>query len=96
MKADKYLLLTFKRLLWIIGTWIAAVFLHNAIYALFYPFFTKNNGDEAFFFMLQRLLFHYILWYHLFIRFTGSSVNIEHFWGFYLHHQRKTYRMLCL
>lgn len=56
MKADKYLLLTFKRLLWIIGAWIAAVFLHNAIYALFYSFFTKNNGDEAFFFIVATII----------------------------------------
>ncbi|TEB06033.1 hypothetical protein Psch_03075 [Pelotomaculum schinkii] len=52
MKADKYLLLTFKRLLWIIGAWIAAVFLHNAIYALFYSFFSETNGDEPVFFII--------------------------------------------
>ncbi len=56
MKYDKYFLLSFKRVLWIIGLWIAAVVLHNAVYALFYSYFTETNGDEPIFFIIAVIL----------------------------------------
>jgi hypothetical protein len=49
--ADKLLLLTWKKLLLIPGAWILCAVLHNAIYALFQPFF-EPGGDEPFFFLL--------------------------------------------
>jgi hypothetical protein len=54
--ADKYLLLSWKRLLLIAGAWIAAVVLHNAVYAVFYDYFSRTGGDEPFFFILAVIV----------------------------------------
>lgn len=56
MKYDKYFILSFKRMLWIIGLWITAVLMHNAIYALFYSYYAENNGDEAVFFIIATIV----------------------------------------
>lgn len=54
--ADKYLLLNWKRLLVIAGAWVVAVLLHNAVYALFYGYFSRTEGDEPFFFILAIII----------------------------------------
>jgi len=51
MKVDKYLLLSWKRVLIIPSAWLLSVVLHNAIYALFYDHFRRTGGDEAAFFI---------------------------------------------
>lgn len=52
MKLDKYLLLSWKRVLIIACGWILSVLLHNLIYGLFYDYFRRTGGDEAVFFIL--------------------------------------------
>jgi len=52
MGCDKYLLLSWKRVLAIPAAWALSVLLHNAIYALFYDHFSGTGGDEAIFFVL--------------------------------------------
>ncbi|MBW2995747.1 hypothetical protein KY332_00440 [Candidatus Woesearchaeota archaeon] len=52
MKLEKYLLLNLKKLLLIIGAFILAVLLHNLVYALFFDYFSRTGGDEAFFFII--------------------------------------------
>lgn len=52
MRADKYLLLNWKRILLIIGAWFLAVILHNLIYGLFPSYFDASGGDEPFFFLI--------------------------------------------
>ena len=49
---DKYLLLSWKRVLIIAGAWVLSVLLHNVIYGLFYEHFSRTGGDEAVFFIL--------------------------------------------
>jgi hypothetical protein len=49
---DKYLLLSWKRILIIAGAWVLSVVLHNVIYGLFYEYFRHTGGDEAVFFTL--------------------------------------------
>jgi len=55
MRADKYLLLNWKRILLIIGAWVLAVILHNLIYGLFQSYFA-SGGDEPFFFILAVIV----------------------------------------
>ena len=52
MKLDKYLLLSPKRVLIIACAWLLSVLLHNAVYALFYDYFSRTGGDEPVFFIL--------------------------------------------
>ena len=49
---DKYLLLSWKRVLIIAGAWVLSVILHNVVYGLFYEYFRRTGGDEAVFFIL--------------------------------------------
>lgn len=49
---DKFFRLNWKRVLIIIVAWLAAVILHNAVYALFFNYFNRTGGDEPVFFML--------------------------------------------
>jgi len=49
---DKYLLLSWKRVLMIVCAWVLSVVLHNVIYGLFYEHFRRTGGDEAVFFIL--------------------------------------------
>ena len=53
--ADKLLLLTWKKLLLIPGSWLLCVILHNAIYGLFRSFF-EPGGDEPFFLILAVIV----------------------------------------
>jgi hypothetical protein len=52
MKFENFFLLTWKKVLWIIIAWIAAVLLHNFVYGLFKGFFDRTGGDEPFFFLI--------------------------------------------
>jgi hypothetical protein len=49
---DKYLLLSWRRVLIIACAWVLSVLLHNVIYGLFYEHFSRTGGDEAIFFIL--------------------------------------------
>jgi len=49
---DKYLLLSWKRVLIIACAWVLSVLLHNVIYGLFYEHFSRTGGDEPVFFIL--------------------------------------------
>jgi hypothetical protein len=53
---DKYLLLSWKRVLAIACAWVLSVVLHNVIYGLFYEHFSRTGGDEAIFFILAVLI----------------------------------------
>jgi len=59
-KLDKYLKLTWKKLLLIVLAWIVAVFLHGLVYGLGIYFFGKDflgpGGDEAFFFIIAIII----------------------------------------
>jgi len=48
-KLNKYFLLNFKKILFIIGGWIIAVVLHNLIFAIF-------RFEDAFFFILAVII----------------------------------------
>ena len=48
---DKFFLLNWKRVLAIIVAWLAAVILHNAVYALSFDYFNRTGGDEPVFFV---------------------------------------------
>ena len=52
MNLEKYLLLSWKKLGIIVGAFIAAVLLHNLVYMIFFDYFTRTGGDEAFFFII--------------------------------------------
>lgn len=52
MRYDRYLLLSWKRILIVAGAWVLSVVLHNVIYGLFYEHFRRTGGDEAVFFIL--------------------------------------------
>lgn len=56
MNYDKYLRLTGKKLLGIIGAEALFLFLHNAVYTLFYDYFRRTNSDEPFFFFLALVI----------------------------------------
>ena len=56
MKFDKYLLLSWKRVLIIACGWILSVLLHNLIYGLFYEHFRRTGGDEPVFFILAVIV----------------------------------------
>jgi len=45
MRFDKYLLLSWKRVLIMAGAWVLSVLLHNLIYGLFYDYFRRVGGD---------------------------------------------------
>jgi hypothetical protein len=47
MKSDKYLLLTWKRVLIIAGAWVLSALLHKAIYVLFYDSSATGVGLAA-------------------------------------------------
>jgi len=49
---DKYLLLSWKRILIIACAWVLSVLLHNIVYGLFYEHFSRTGGDEPVFFIL--------------------------------------------
>lgn len=49
---DKYLLLSWKRVLIIACAWVLSVVLHNVVYGLFYEHFSRTGGDEPVFFIL--------------------------------------------
>ncbi len=55
-RIDKWLLLTWKKLLVIIGAWFLAFVLHNLVYALFFNYFQSTGGDEPFFFIIGALV----------------------------------------
>ena len=56
MNLEKYFLLNLKKLLIIIFAFIAAVLLHNFVYALFYDYFIRTGGDEPFFFIIAVII----------------------------------------
>ena len=56
MRFDKYLLLSWKRVLIIAGAWVLSVLLHNLIYGLFYDYFRRVGGDQPVFFILAILV----------------------------------------
>lgn len=56
MKLDKYLLLSWKRVLIIACAWMLSVLLHNLIYGLFYDYFRRTGGDEPVFFILAVIV----------------------------------------
>ena len=51
-KLDKWFLLTWKKLLIIVGVWVLAVILHNLVYAIFFNYFQSTGGDEPFFLII--------------------------------------------
>ena len=56
---NKWLLLTWKKVLFIVIAWIVAIVLHNLVYALFIILFGENfwiGGDEPFFFILAIIV----------------------------------------
>jgi hypothetical protein len=56
MKLDKYLLLSWTRVLIIACAWVLSVLLHNLIYGLFYDYFRRTGGDEPIFFILAVIV----------------------------------------
>ena len=56
MKLDKWLLLSWKRVLIIGCAWMLSVLLHNLIYGLFYDYFRRTGGDEPVFFILAVIV----------------------------------------
>jgi hypothetical protein len=52
MRFDKYLLLSWKRVLIVACAWMLSVLLHNLTYGLFYDYFRRTGGDEPVFFIL--------------------------------------------
>lgn len=56
MKLDKYLLLSWKRVLIIAVAWVLSVLLHNLIYGLFYDYFQRTGGEEPVFFILAVIV----------------------------------------
>lgn len=56
MKFDKYLVLSWKRVLIMACAWLLSVLLHNAIYALFYDYFRRTGADEPVFFILATVV----------------------------------------
>ncbi len=55
-RADKFFLLSWKRILIIICAWILSFILHNVIYGLFKEFFSRANADEPVFFLLAVIV----------------------------------------
>jgi len=55
-KLDKYLLLSWIRVLIIAGAWILSVLLHNLIYGLFYDYFQRTGGYEPVLFILAVIV----------------------------------------
>jgi len=53
---DKCLLLSWKRVLIIVGAWVLSVLLHNLIYGLFYEHFRRTGGDGPVFFILATVV----------------------------------------
>jgi hypothetical protein len=51
-KYEKYFLLTWKKGLLILASWILAALLHNLIYGLFQSYFDARGGDEFIFFII--------------------------------------------
>lgn len=56
MKLERYLRLSWKRVLIIAAAWVLAVVLHNVIYGLFFDYFSRTGGDEPVFFILAVLV----------------------------------------
>lgn len=56
MRPDKYLLLTWRKILLVAGAWVLSVLLHNVIYGLFSDFFDRTLGDEPVFFLLAVMV----------------------------------------
>lgn len=56
MKLDRYLRLSWRRILIVAAAWVLAVVLHNAIYGLFFDYFNRTGGDEPVFFILAVLV----------------------------------------
>jgi hypothetical protein len=71
MRWDKYLRLTWKRLLGIAAAWLTAAFLHNAVYALFFNYFQRTGGDEAVFFILAVIVIPFYFLVSLIYTFCG-------------------------
>jgi hypothetical protein len=44
-----------RQTLWLVPVFIVAVFLHGALYALFYEHYSRLGGDEAVFFIVALL-----------------------------------------
>jgi len=53
---DKWLFLSWKKLLWVIFSWFVAVVLHNVIYGIIQYFNPAFDGDEAFFFIIATII----------------------------------------
>lgn len=49
---NEFFLLTWKKFFWLLILWILAVFIHNAIYALFYSYYSQTGGEESIFFII--------------------------------------------
>ena len=49
---DRLFQLSWRRVLVIAGVWVLSIVLHNAVYALFFDYFSRTGGDEPVFFML--------------------------------------------
>jgi len=52
---DKWLFLTWRKLLVIVAAWVLSVVLHNAVYALFHNYFGPG-GDEPVFFIFAVIV----------------------------------------
>ncbi len=56
MKLKSIFLLTSKKLLLILVSWVVAVLLHNVVYGLFKDFFDSHETDEPFFFIIAMIV----------------------------------------
>jgi hypothetical protein len=56
MKLKSIFLLTSKKLLLILVSWVVAVVLHNLVYGLFQDFFDRHETDEPFFFIIAIIV----------------------------------------
>lgn len=53
---DKYILLNIRKIVILIAAWFVCVILHNAVYRLLYNYYSANNSDEAFFFIIAMIV----------------------------------------
>jgi len=52
MKLKRIFLLSWKKILLILISWVVTVFLHNLVYGLFQDFFVSHGTNEPFFFII--------------------------------------------
>ncbi len=56
MKLKSIFLLTWKKTLLVLISWVIAVLLHNLVYGLFQGFFERHETDEPFFFIIAMIV----------------------------------------